>query len=281
MAAVVVPIVMRMREQKKLEHRQWADGDEEGHDSNLMKQARAALTIKTFILRRSCLLALGTSYRFGLIACLSASTCLRPFCLGALLKACACRSQKLRLHHRNLTDRLMFEGNLRTGLKTLLLQTLLFVFLILGSSISSNNPQAAGMRAEIVESFALDSIEVSCRHAIASSRLYRKKTHAVMRRPQKTTAQHLTSCQHTSNMSGRRGLRNSVQNIRTSREFFSSYLPLAAKRSMRDSLSSTLESIPLPPFLSYSLLYLSLSRARSALSFLLSSFLSLLRISCN
>jgi hypothetical protein len=86
---------------------------------------------------------------------------------GDELKAYACRSQKLRLHHRNLTDRLMFEGNLRTGLKTLVLQTLLFVFLILGSSISSNNPQAAGMRAEIVESLALDSIAVSCRHAIA------------------------------------------------------------------------------------------------------------------
>jgi hypothetical protein len=83
MAAVVVPIVMQMREQKKLERRQWADGDEEGHDSNLIKQARAALTIKTFILRRSCLLALGPSYRFGLIACLWSSTCLRPFCLVA------------------------------------------------------------------------------------------------------------------------------------------------------------------------------------------------------
>ena len=72
------------------------------------------------------------------------------------------RSLSLSLsNHRNLTDRLLFEGNLRTGLKTLMLQTLLFAFLILGSMISSNNPQAAGLRSEIVESFALDSISVS------------------------------------------------------------------------------------------------------------------------
>jgi hypothetical protein len=89
MAAVVVPIVMRMREQKKLERRQWADGDEEGHDSNLMKQARAALTIKKFILRRSCALAVGLSYRFEVVDRLWASTCPRLSCAsgcGALLK---------------------------------------------------------------------------------------------------------------------------------------------------------------------------------------------------
>jgi hypothetical protein len=68
---------------------------------------------------------------------------------------------------------------LRTGLKSLALQALLFAFLILSSKTSSNNPQAAGLCSEIVESFALDSIS----------------------------------------------------NIRSSQEFFSSYLPLAAKRA--------------------------------------------------
>ena len=74
----------------------------------------------------------------------------------------ACRSHRVRLHHRNLTDRLLFEGDLRTGLKALALQALLFAFLILSSKTSSNNPQAAGLYSEIVESFALDSLSVSC-----------------------------------------------------------------------------------------------------------------------
>lgn len=57
MAAVVVPYVMQMREQEELERGQWTDGDQcakEGKDSMLVRQARAALTIKKFILRRSC-----------------------------------------------------------------------------------------------------------------------------------------------------------------------------------------------------------------------------------
>ena len=81
----------------------------------------------------------------------------------------------------------MFEGNLRTGLKTLVLQTFLFAFLILGSMTSSNNLQAAGMRSEIVESFALGSISVSrsmqlLELSIMVKHTNRKKAHAVIRR---------------------------------------------------------------------------------------------------
>ena len=75
MAAVAAVIhVIQQREQCELERGQSAD---EGHDSNLMKQARAALTIKKFILRRSCALAVGLSYRFEVVDRLWASTCPR------------------------------------------------------------------------------------------------------------------------------------------------------------------------------------------------------------
>ena len=87
MAAVAAVIHgIRQREQCELERGQSAD---EGHDSNLMKQARAALTIKKFILRRSCALAVGLSYRFEVVDRLWASTCPRLSCAsgcGALLK---------------------------------------------------------------------------------------------------------------------------------------------------------------------------------------------------
>ena len=53
MAAVATVIhVVRKREQCELERGERA---EEGHDSSLMKQARAALTIKKFILRKNSL----------------------------------------------------------------------------------------------------------------------------------------------------------------------------------------------------------------------------------
>jgi hypothetical protein len=64
MAAVVVPYVMKMREQEELERGQWTDGDEsaeEGKESMLLRQARAAITIKKFILRRSCAVGSRTS----------------------------------------------------------------------------------------------------------------------------------------------------------------------------------------------------------------------------
>lgn len=68
------------------------------------------------------------------------------------------RLNPTRLHHRNLTDRLIFEGKFMIGLFRLTLQILLFVFLILGSSMSSTNADAAGIYSEIVQSFDLQSL---------------------------------------------------------------------------------------------------------------------------
>ena len=70
------------------------------------------------------------------------------------------RRSKTKLHHRNLTDRLIFEGDLMRGLTDLVLQTFLFVFLILSSRTCSKNPESAGIHSEIVHSFALNSLSV-------------------------------------------------------------------------------------------------------------------------
>ena len=85
--------------------------------------------------------------------------CQRYHC-GQLTFFQHCRNNKIKLHHRNLTDRLIFEGGLMDGLINLSLQTLLFFFLILSSRTCAKNPESAGIHSEIVHSFALESLTV-------------------------------------------------------------------------------------------------------------------------
>jgi len=68
------------------------------------------------------------------------------------------RLNRTRLDHRNLTDRLIFEGEFVKGIVRLSLQILLFTFLVLGSMKSASNADSSGLYSEIVDSFELETI---------------------------------------------------------------------------------------------------------------------------
>ena len=142
-----VPVVLAARAKAEAEQGLGYGGDyygggHGGSPSDVARTIRAAGVIQRFLRRRT------NRTRLGEPPSLEA---------GALpwwsLTPASCAD------YRNLTDRLLFEAEMTRGTIRLILQIVLFVFLVLASISFSRNSRAAGIYDEIQEAFDLQGLE--------------------------------------------------------------------------------------------------------------------------